>query len=147
MQLPPGAAPSAPRSRRKVDWELVSCGLGGHALVGTDAAGLRPEDAILARDEEGLRWHRCLRCDAWVALPQPSPTAREHPPDRGEIAADRRMDDPHHVQVWRSASWLSGTGCGDATFLPGRRAAGRGTKASVESPTVMGVGAVAVVWR
>lgn len=73
------------RTRRQVDWELISCGLGGHCLVGTDAASLRPEDALLAREQGGLRWYRCLRCDSWLALPTPSSPTREHPPGRDEI--------------------------------------------------------------
>src|SRR5579859_1990089 len=84
MQHPPGTHPH-PRPRRKIDWELISCGLSGHHLVGTDAAALRPEDAVLAREQDGARWYRCLRCDSWAALPRPTEPAREHPPDRPEI--------------------------------------------------------------
>ena len=55
-------------------------------LVGTDAAELRPEDWLVAyEDGRGIRWHRCLRCDSWLALPRPNPAARQHPPDRDEI--------------------------------------------------------------
>ncbi len=86
---PPGTHPH-PRPRRKVDWELVVCGFRGHALVGTDAADLRPEDALIAREDGPIRWHRCLRCDSWVALERPAEPAREHPPARGEIAVPAR---------------------------------------------------------
>ena len=81
---PPGTHPT-PRPRRKVDWELVACGLGGHRLVGTDAAELRAEDAILAREQPPVRWHRCLRCDSWLGLAPPQSPSRKHPPDREEI--------------------------------------------------------------
>jgi uncharacterized membrane protein (DUF2068 family) len=58
----------------------------GHELVGTDAAELRPTDAILARqDSTGTRWYRCLRCDSWLALPPPDDPTRRFPPDRSEI--------------------------------------------------------------
>lgn len=58
----------------------------GHELAGTDAAELREQDAILAREAaDGTRWHRCLRCDSWVALPAPEHPARRTPPEREEI--------------------------------------------------------------
>ena len=58
----------------------------GHELVGTDAAEVRPQDAILARaDPTGTRWCRCLRCDSWLALPPPEHPSRRFPPDRAEI--------------------------------------------------------------
>jgi uncharacterized membrane protein (DUF2068 family) len=66
-------------------WELIVCGLYGHALIGTDAAELRPEDRLVARVMDGTRWHRCLRCDSWLPLPPPEQPAREHPPEREEI--------------------------------------------------------------
>ncbi len=86
---PPGTHP-APRPRHKVDWELVACGLGGHRLIGTDAAELREEDSILAREQATVRWHRCLRCDSWVALAPPRSPSRTHPPDRDEIVLPLR---------------------------------------------------------
>jgi uncharacterized membrane protein (DUF2068 family) len=53
--------------------------------VGTDAGELRPDDALLARELPPIRWHRCLRCDSWVALPPPEDPGRPHPPNRDEI--------------------------------------------------------------
>ena len=47
-------------------WELLVCGIAGHELVGLDARELRPSDAIVAREIDGVRWHRCLRCDSWL---------------------------------------------------------------------------------
>jgi uncharacterized membrane protein (DUF2068 family) len=84
IQRPPGTGPG-PRKRRQIDWELVACGWTGHALVATDAAELRPQDEIFVRGDDTVRWHRCLRCDSWVALPPPRPPAQRHPPDRAEI--------------------------------------------------------------
>jgi uncharacterized membrane protein (DUF2068 family) len=67
-------------------WELLVCAARGHGLVGTDAADLRPRDAILARaDSEGTRWYRCLRCDSWLALSPPAAPTRAFPPERDEI--------------------------------------------------------------
>lgn len=89
LPRPPGTHP-APRPRRKIDYELVVCGFRGHALVATDAAELRPEDALIAREDGSIRWHRCLRCDSWVALEPPAQAAREHPPGRAEITVPAR---------------------------------------------------------
>jgi uncharacterized membrane protein (DUF2068 family) len=85
---PPGTR--TPRKRRHIDWELVVCGLEGHAIVGADAAELRPQDALFARDGSEHRWYRCLRCDSWVALPPPENPARRYPPDRDEIVIPTR---------------------------------------------------------
>src|SRR5271165_594726 len=82
---PPGTRPPR-RFRPRLHWELLLCGVRGHELVGTDAAELREQDAILAReDAAGTRWYRCLRCDSWLALPRPQQPAHEHPPSRDEI--------------------------------------------------------------
>jgi uncharacterized membrane protein (DUF2068 family) len=62
------------------------CSVRGHELVGTDAAELREQDALFARqDSHGARWYRCLRCDSWLALSPPSTPARELAPAREEI--------------------------------------------------------------
>jgi uncharacterized membrane protein (DUF2068 family) len=88
VQRPPGT--HHPRRRRQIDWELISCGLSGHELVGTDAAQVRPQDGLFARLVDGVRWHRCLRCDSWAALPEPSEAARQFPPERSEIEIPKR---------------------------------------------------------
>jgi uncharacterized membrane protein (DUF2068 family) len=88
MLRPPGT--ETDRSWHKIDWELVTCGFRGHELVGTDAAELRPEDAIVARDDGQIRWHRCLRCDAWMALPRPGAPTRRHPPDQVDVEVPLR---------------------------------------------------------
>ena len=62
------------------------CGVAGHELVGITARTLRPEDRLVAfEDGDGVRWHRCLRCDSWLPFPQPSGFDREHPAGRDEI--------------------------------------------------------------
>ena len=82
---PPGTQPPR-RFRPHLHWDLLLCGTSGHELVGTDAAQLRPGDAIFAReDAAGTRWYRCLRCDSWLPLPAPERPARPYPPEREEI--------------------------------------------------------------
>jgi uncharacterized membrane protein (DUF2068 family) len=56
-----------------------------HEIMGTDAAALRPEDELFARESGGLRWYRCLRCDSWLALTPPEHPVRKYPPARDEI--------------------------------------------------------------
>src|SRR2546429_1577782 len=80
----PGTVKPA-RFRPRFHWELLACGTRGHELVGLDAARLRAEDRLLAFEDEGVRWHRCLRCDSWLPFRLPADPAREHPPDRDEI--------------------------------------------------------------
>lgn len=80
---PPGT--QLPR-RWRLHWELLVCGVHGHELTGTDAAELRPQDALLVReDSSGTRWHRCKRCDSWLSLPRPEHPTHSHPPERSEI--------------------------------------------------------------
>jgi hypothetical protein len=81
---PPGTQKPR-RFRPRFHWELLSCGVAGHELVGTDAAALRAEDALYAREEAGVRWYRCLRCDSWLPLPEPAEPVRRFPPDREQI--------------------------------------------------------------
>lgn len=85
LPAPPGTQP-----RRGVHYELMSCGVGGHVLVGTDAAHVGPEDAALVRELGGLRWNRCLRCDAWLPGPPPANPTRPTVPPRSEITLPLR---------------------------------------------------------
>jgi uncharacterized membrane protein (DUF2068 family) len=87
--IPPGAEHTR-RYRPKLRYELIGCGLHGHELLGTDAAELRPEDDLFARQFGGLRWYRCLRCDSWVALTPPTDPATRFPPERGEVMVPLR---------------------------------------------------------
>ena len=81
---PPGTV-RPQRFRPRLHYELLVCGWRGHALVGTDAAELRPQDSIFARELEASRWYRCLRCDSWLPLGEPAAAGRRHPPERDEI--------------------------------------------------------------
>lgn len=78
------------RFRTKFHYELIGCGLRGHELVGMDAAAVRPEDALLVRQLDGVRWYRCLRCDSWLPLDPPVHPTRDHPPGRDEIELPSR---------------------------------------------------------
>jgi uncharacterized membrane protein (DUF2068 family) len=82
---PPGTLVEPRRLRPTLHWELIVCGLRGHELVGTDAASLRPEDSLVARELGGTRFFRCLRCDSWLPLPPADAPAREALPRREEI--------------------------------------------------------------
>jgi uncharacterized membrane protein (DUF2068 family) len=66
-------------------YELVTCGLQGHVLVGTDAAEVTDVDASLVRELGGMRWYRCLRCDGWVPMSAPTAALRPRVPPREEI--------------------------------------------------------------
>jgi uncharacterized membrane protein (DUF2068 family) len=93
---PPSAHVAAPgtekprRFRPKLRYELIGCGLHGHEILGTDAAALRVEDELFARESGGLRWYRCMRCDSWVALTPPDQPTRKYPPSREEITLPLR---------------------------------------------------------
>ncbi|MGA7416521.1 MAG: DUF2127 domain-containing protein [Acidimicrobiales bacterium] len=110
-------------ARRKTPenrYELLTCSWRGHVLVGTDAAEVTATDALLVREAGGLRWYRCLRCDAWVPLEHPKhPTRASVPsrdeitlPDRGPLLRDRyvlrliAVDRAIHVLVFGSLSVL-----------------------------------------
>jgi len=87
---PPGTQPPGTqrptRFRPRFHYELIGCGLHGHELVGTTAAQIRPEDGLLVRESaDGLRWYRCVRCDAWLPLPPPTAPSEQHLPDRAHI--------------------------------------------------------------
>ena len=73
------------RFRTRLHYELLVCGLAGHELIGVDARELTADDALVARVVDGVRWHRCLRCDSWLPVAAPEPPARERPPRRDEI--------------------------------------------------------------
>lgn len=81
---PPGT--QKPRLfRPRFHWELLVCGVHGHELIGTDAAHLRPEETAVAREVDGIRWYRCVRCDSWLPLAPPAKPKRDLPPEREEI--------------------------------------------------------------
>jgi uncharacterized membrane protein (DUF2068 family) len=96
---PPGT--QHPRRRRQLDWELIVCGVSGHEIVGRDASTLREQDGVFAREQDGTRFYRCLRCDCWLALPAPSEPTRDQPPERDEIELPLRGRPLHDRIVLR----------------------------------------------
>ena len=70
--LAPGL--NARRFRPTFHHELLVCGLRGHVLAGVGAADLN--DPVFARTMYGVPWHRCLRCDAWLAVLDPATLPR-----------------------------------------------------------------------
>ncbi len=92
MTSSPAPAPAAlpgthPRRKRRPGfvWELIGCAQHGHSLVGTRAAALEPADPHLAREMDGIRWLRCLRCDAWLPVATPTAPEDRQLPTRDEI--------------------------------------------------------------
>ena len=71
-------------------YELIACAFEGHALVGTDVAVIEDEDALVVREHDGLRWYRCLRCDAWLPRRPPAEPSRDRLPGREEIEVPLR---------------------------------------------------------
>lgn len=89
MHQPPGTEKPR-RFRPQFHWELLVCGTRGHELLGMDVRTIRPEDSAVVREENGIRWYRCVRCDSWLPLPPPGAPTREILPPREEIELPRR---------------------------------------------------------
>ncbi len=89
MSQPPGLD-KPHRVIPRFHYELLACGLNGHELLGLDAAQLRPQDEVFARQAGSVRWLRCLRCDSWIPLAPAEPPSREHPPEREHVALPLR---------------------------------------------------------
>ncbi|GLZ47236.1 hypothetical protein Acsp06_34210 [Actinomycetospora sp. NBRC 106375] len=86
---PPGTGTQQRRSR--LCFELLSCAWKGHVLVGTDAASVTAEDALVVRNAgRGARAHRCLRCDGWILLPAPTEPSRATVAGRDEVVLPTR---------------------------------------------------------
>jgi uncharacterized membrane protein (DUF2068 family) len=120
--IPPGAERPR-RYRPRLRYELIGCGLHGHELLGTDAAELRPDDGLFAREFGGLRWYRCLRCDSWVALTPPADPATRFPPERRDVTVPLRgrpLRDKYVLRVIaveRSIHFLALSALAAAIFL------------------------------
>jgi uncharacterized membrane protein (DUF2068 family) len=83
-----------PRKRRHLDWELIACGVRGHVLIDPATIPAHVARSVVIRDLGGAVWYRCVRCDAWVALPDGSPAVQPAPredelPLRGRALHDR----------------------------------------------------------
>lgn len=84
LQAPPGCGP------RRLSYELIGCAWRGHVLPGRDVESIRPDDVMIVRERDGLRWHRCLRCDAWLPMEPPENSGRQFLPEREEIEVPLR---------------------------------------------------------
>ena len=73
------------RWRPRLHYELLACAVAGHELIGIDARELPADDTLVAREVDGVRWHRCLRCDSWLPVEPPAQAARDRPPAREDI--------------------------------------------------------------
>lgn len=80
----------AGRRRPSNRYELFTCAWKGHDLVGVGAAEITRQDDIVVRECDGVRFHRCLRCDAWVMHPIPEHPTRDRVERREEIEVPAR---------------------------------------------------------
>jgi uncharacterized membrane protein (DUF2068 family) len=74
----------------RIRYELLDCALTGHHLIGQDVRTVRPDDALVLREYDGQRWHRCLRCDSWQPLPPPETPDRDVLPELDDIEVPLR---------------------------------------------------------
>lgn len=67
---PPGTEQVGGWSRSR--YELLGCVIHGHELVHPNAATTSKYPELAYREEpaEAFSWFRCLRCDAWLPLPE-----------------------------------------------------------------------------
>jgi uncharacterized membrane protein (DUF2068 family) len=79
--------------RRRWRWhpETLVCSFQGHQTPAARVARLRPEDRGLGIDlDDGRRFARCIRCDAWVVTEPPRQPEHEALPPFAEIALPKR---------------------------------------------------------
>ena len=74
----------------RLRYELITCALRGHVVVGLEAAVVTAEDALVVRADGDTRWHRCLRCDGWFPRPVPAHPTAARVPDRDAIVLPLR---------------------------------------------------------
>jgi uncharacterized membrane protein (DUF2068 family) len=58
--------------------------------MGTTSARVTPDDQLVVREDNGIRWHRCLRCDDWVGREIPPDPARDTVESRDEVEVPAR---------------------------------------------------------
>jgi uncharacterized membrane protein (DUF2068 family) len=78
---------------RRWNNETWICSIRGHYCPAADAVRVRPDDVNLGVDlDDGTRVARCLRCDAWIRTPRPSPdeAAFDVAPPLSELDLPRR---------------------------------------------------------
>lgn len=91
-------------ARRHWHLETFVCSIRGHCAPAATVTRLRPEDRDLGFEENGHRFARCLRCDAWVTPSPPAePTSDVIPPD-DQIEKPRRGRELRDALVLRIIS-------------------------------------------
>jgi uncharacterized membrane protein (DUF2068 family) len=104
MSSATGAASATDVARRHWHLETFVCSVRGHCAPAATVARLRPEDRDLGFEENGQRFARCLRCDAWVTpSPPAAPTSDVIPPDE-QIEKPRRGRELRDAVVLRVIS-------------------------------------------
>jgi uncharacterized membrane protein (DUF2068 family) len=91
----------ATKQRPENRYELLTCAFKGHRVVGSDVGEITSEDQLLAREAEGIRWLRCLRCDGWYRYPIPEHPERQSMPLREEIEVPARGPELREKYVLR----------------------------------------------
>src|ERR1035437_5044409 len=66
-------------------YELLTCAWRDHVVFGMEADRITDEDHLLARESDGIRWLRCLRCDGWFPHQIPDSPRGGPMPTRHEI--------------------------------------------------------------
>ena len=77
---------------------------------------------VVVREADGLRWHRCLRCDAWVPRERPSHPGQASVPTRDDITVPERGPMLRDRRVYR---WGERTASPTTGLLPTRPASDR----------------------
>lgn len=91
-------------ARRHWHLETFVCSIRGHCTPAATVTRLRPDDRDLGFEENGHRFARCLRCDAWVSSdPLPPATSETIPPD-DQIEKPRRGRELRDAVVLRIIS-------------------------------------------
>lgn len=91
-----GEVPGAPLAhrpdRRRWHPETLTCAFEGHVAPAALVREVDPDDRMVAMvTEDGVRFARCLRCDAWVVTdPAECRTGAERLPDLAQIGMPQR---------------------------------------------------------
>jgi uncharacterized membrane protein (DUF2068 family) len=88
LRRPPGT--EYPRKRRRLDWELITCGVRGHAPAQDNDKLTVEQRAVVFSEAGDVRWWRCLRCDAWLALDAGEPMLTRPVDENGELMLPMR---------------------------------------------------------
>lgn len=89
---------------RHWDIETLVCSMRGHVVPATTVTTLRPDDRELGFDaQDGRRYSRCLRCDAWTEgfPPESSNVSSEVIPPFEQLDLPRRGQPLHDAVILR----------------------------------------------